>query len=112
MLPNSRGYFLLELLLSLSAWLMLSSFLLPLLLEVRNQSFQVEVENQARKMMYEELQARMMDHQNFTNYNVVQDGIEYQIIWGDTFESERREVCVKIENNTLVHETKICGIFE
>ena len=112
MLRTSKGYFLLELLLSLSALLMLSTFLLPLLLQVRDQSRQLIIENHARQYMFEELQARMMDHQNFQNYTVVQDGIEYQIFWKDNSLPVGKVVCVKVERNSLVHETETCGIFE
>jgi competence protein ComGE len=112
MFQNSKGFFLLELLLSLSALLMIGMFLLPIFIQVRDQSHQVEIENISRKYMYEELQARMMDHQNFNNYSVVQDGIEYQIIWKDSLVDNGKVVCVKVEKNPFTHGTETCGIFE
>ncbi|WP_413308850.1 competence type IV pilus minor pilin ComGE [Bacillus sp. 1P10SD] len=112
MFPNSKGFFLLELLLSLSALLVISMFLLPIYIQVREQSHQVEIENIARKFMYEELQARMMDHNNFNNYSLVQDGIEYQIFWKNSLENSGKVVCVKVERNPFIHGSETCGIFE
>lgn len=112
MLQTSKGYFLLELLLSLSALLMLCTFLVPLLVQIRDQSRQLKIENHARQYMFEELQARMMEQQNFNNYSVIQDGVIYQIVWHDTYETGREVVCVKVERNSFVHEIEKCRIFE
>jgi type II secretory pathway pseudopilin PulG len=112
MLSNNKGFFLLELLLSLSALLMLSLFLLPLLMDLRDQSRQLEIENNARKLMYEELQAKLIDSRTFTNYTFIQNRVEYKIIWRDIQVTGQKEVCVKVERNPFLPETKICGVLE
>ncbi|MCL6573681.1 MAG: hypothetical protein K6T88_18700 [Bacillus sp. (in: Bacteria)] len=112
MLRNNNGFFLLELLLSLSALLMVSLFLLPLLMDLREGSQQLEVENKAQKLMYEELQAKLLDNRFFTNYTFIENKVEYQIIWGDSVMNDQKEVCVKVERSSYRSETKICGLLE
>jgi competence protein ComGE len=114
MLRNNSGFFLLELLLSLSALLLLSLFLLPLLMDLREQSQQLEVENVARKLMYEELQAKLIDNRLFLNYSVIENTVEYHIIWGGSGAGAagQKEVCVKVDGNSFLSETKVCGVLE
>jgi competence protein ComGE len=112
MLRSTRGFFLLELLLSLSAWLMLSLFLLPLLIELREQSRQLEWESKARQLMYEELQTKLISNKTFSNYTSILNGVEYKITWKDTGAADQKEVCVRIEKNSLQPETEICGPLE
>jgi competence protein ComGE len=112
MLRSTKGFFLLELLLSLSAWLMLSLFLLPLLIELRDQSRQLERESKARQLMYEELQTKLISNKTFSNYTSILNGVEYKITWKDTGAADQKEVCVRIEKNSLQPETEICGPLE
>lgn len=112
MLKSTRGFFLLELLLSLSAWLMLSLFFLPLLIDLREQSLQLELESKARQLMYEELQSKLINNKTFSNYTSILNGVEYQIIWKDTGAGNQKEVCVRIEKKSFVPEIEICGFLE
>jgi competence protein ComGE len=112
MLRSTRGFFLLELLLSLSAWLMLSLFLLPLLIELRQQSRQLELESKARQLVYEELQMKLISNRTNSNYTSILNGVEYQIIWKNTVVADQKEVCVRIEKNSFLPETEICGLLE
>ena len=102
----------LELLLSLSAWLMLSLFFLPLLIDLRGQSRQLELESKARQLMYEELQSKLINNNTFSNYTTILNGVEYQIIWKDSDAVNQKEVCVRIEKNSFLHKTEICGFLE
>ncbi|WP_396954561.1 competence type IV pilus minor pilin ComGE [Neobacillus sp.] len=112
MLRNNKGFFLLELLLSLSALIMLSLFLLPLLMELRGQSIKLEIENRTRQIMYEELQAKLIENQTFVNYTLRQNRVEYKIIWKDSRAAGQMEVCVKVERNAFLPQTEICGLLE
>ncbi|MEH6906552.1 hypothetical protein [Neobacillus drentensis] len=111
MLRSIKGFFLLELLLSLSAWLMLSLFCLPLLIELRDQSRQLELERKARQLMYEELQTQLIN-KSFSNYTSILNGVEYQIIWKNNETVGQKEVCARIEKNSFLPETEICGLLE
>jgi hypothetical protein len=112
MLRNTKGFFLLELLLSLSAWFMLSLFCLPLLIDLRNQFRQLELQSRARQLMYEELQTHLTSNKPFSNYTTILNGVEYQIIWKKTGAVDQKEVCVRIEKNSFLPETEICGLLE
>jgi competence protein ComGE len=112
MLRNNNGFFLLELLLSLSALLMICLFLMPLLVEVRAQSRQLEIGQMAQQLMYEELQARLIDSQTFTDYTFIQNNIDYKVIWKDTGAAGQKEVCVTVEKNSFLPEKSVCGILE
>jgi competence protein ComGE len=111
MLRSTKGYFLLELLLSLSALLMLCLYLLPLIIELREQSHQLELESRVRQIMFEELQAKLINKGTFTNYSSIQNGVEYKIIWKDRG-ADQKEVCVRIDKNSFLPEIEMCGILE
>jgi competence protein ComGE len=112
MLRNNKGYFLLELLLSLSTMLMLSLFLLPLFMELRDQSKKVEIEKTAQRLMYEELKAKIIGKGTMSDSSIILNTIEYKIIWSNTDVSSQKEVCVKVEKNSLHPETNVCGALE
>ncbi|MEH7417693.1 competence type IV pilus minor pilin ComGE [Neobacillus drentensis] len=112
MLQNNKGYFLLELLLSLSTMLMICLFLLPLLMEVRDQTSKLEVMRTAQRFMYQELNAKIIDSRSFSNYTLIQNNIEYKIIWTDTNSAGQKEVCVKVEKNSVHPEANVCGVLE
>ena len=94
MFQNNKGFFLLELLLSLSALLMLSMFLLPPLIHLNEQSRQLSIDNKARQLMYEELQANLINSQSMSNSTINENGVEYKISWTGTEMSGQKEVCV------------------
>lgn len=107
-----QGYFLLELLASLAAWLMLCLFIVPLLIDLNNQSLQLEVQNKAEQLLYEELQAKVMDAMDYNNYSLFHHGIEYKINWKDQATSGQKEVCVKVEKQAYIQETEMCAVPE
>lgn len=112
MLRSSKGYFLLELLLSLSALLILSLFLLPLLSELRDQSRQLNLESKAQQLVYEELQANLISNRPTLNSTSIQNGVVYLIIWNDSESTGQKEVCVRVEKNSFLPEVEVCGLLE
>lgn len=112
MLPKNKGFFLLELLLSISAWLMMCLFFIPILIDLTNQSRKEEVEKKAQQLLYEELEAKLGSDQTYTNYSVFSNSIEYKINWKDSQAPNQKEVCVAVDNNTFLSEMEICGLQE
>jgi competence protein ComGE len=112
MLRNNNGFFLLELLLSLSALFMICIFFIPLLMDLNQQSRQLEADSKARQLMYEELQAKIRGAQTFTDYFIEENSVKYQIIWRDSGLYGQKEVCVKVEQNSFLAKTEICGALE
>jgi competence protein ComGE len=106
MLLKNKGFFLIELLLSLSAWFMLSLIFIPLLIDIKNQALDLEIEKQSYQLLYEELEALAKNGHISSNYSISKNGMEYQISWKDTADSVQKEVCVKVENSLHVEKEK------
>jgi competence protein ComGE len=111
MLRSTKGYFLLELLLSLSALFLICLYLLPLIIEIREQSQQLELENKAHQIMFEELQTKLINKNTISSYSTIQNRVEYKINWKNTG-ADQKEVCVRVEKNTYLPEIEMCGILE
>ncbi|MDQ6599635.1 hypothetical protein E2K98_15400 [Bacillus salipaludis] len=109
---KNRGFFLLELLLSLSAWFMMCLFFMPIIIELNSQSKKLQIEKMARQLVYQELEAKIIEGKLDTNYSVLKDGIEYKISWKDTAFSGAKEVCVNVEETAVHSKTEICGMQE
>lgn len=112
MLLRNDGLILAELLLSLAVLLMLSLFFTPLLIDLTSQTQKLHVERQAYQLLYDELQAYMINPQSVQNHTTVMNGIEYQIIIGDSPAAGQKEVCIKVEKNGFTQETNICQLSE
>ncbi len=81
-------------------------------MEVRAQSLQLEINQMAEQLMYEERQARLIDSQTFTDYTFIQNNVQYKVIWKDSDIAGKKEVCVTVEKISLLQETSVCGILE
>ncbi|MBL4951419.1 hypothetical protein JK635_04080 [Neobacillus sp. YIM B02564] len=112
MLKNNKGFFLLELLLSLAAVFMIGIYLIPLFIDLREQSINLEMEKKARQIMYEELQAKLNDSQAYTSGSLSQNGVNYQIHWNDRNENGLKEVCVSADGKTRHSKIEVCGKLE
>jgi hypothetical protein len=81
-------------------------------MEVRDLSRQLEIEKTAKRLVYEELQAKLIDNTNFVDYTTIQNKIVYQISWRNSSLGNQKEVCVTVEKNSLHRETSKCGVLE
>lgn len=104
MLSRGNGYFLLELLLSLSAWFMLGLFFIPLLIDMTNQAWLLGAERKATQLIFEELQAKLNDPSSFSGYTVSDNGLDYIVEWNESAAGEK-EVCVQVEKDGLLYKT-------
>lgn len=112
MLSKNNGFILAELLLSLSALLLISLFFTPILADLSKQSRQTRIEKQATQFLYEELQGLINNGHPSPDHTTIHNGIEYQIRWRNTEISGQKEVCVKVEKKSFLPETEICGLSE
>ena len=106
MLLKNKGFFLIELLLSLSALIMIFLTFIPLLIDLKNQAWKLEIEQQSYQFLYEELQASIINGQTSPTHSISRNGIEYQISWRDTAVFGLKEVCIKVENPLYFEEKK------
>jgi competence protein ComGE len=112
MLSKNEGFFLLELLLSLSALLMLCLFFMPLLMDVSNQSHRLASEKKAKQLVFEELQANLLEDRTSHNYSKFLNGTEYKIYWNQSPVNGQKEVCVEVGEQTFHPRIEICAIPE
>ncbi|MGG5255072.1 hypothetical protein ACQYAD_16695 [Neobacillus sp. SM06] len=112
MLRKSNGFFLIELLLSLSALLMLALFFVPLLADLNAQSQQLERESLAEQLLFEELNALMINGTPSLNHSIFRNGNEYKITWGSSSPGNQKEVCVTLEKKARLPGKTICRFAE
>ncbi|XJZ26205.1 hypothetical protein ACF5W4_12480 [Bacillota bacterium Lsc_1132] len=99
MLQKNSGFFLIELLLSLSVLLMLSLFFVPLFVDLTRQSQQLELEKHAEQLLFEELQASIINGSPSPDHSIFLNGIEYKLTWINRDPEGVQEVCVKLEKS-------------
>lgn len=105
---KNDGFFLIELLLSLTILLMLSLFFTPLFIDLAKQSKLIEVKKQAEQFINEELEALIINEHPSFDHSINLNGIQYQITWINDGPARQQEVCVKIENSSHSPVTAIC----
>lgn len=111
MYRKSEGFFLIELLLSFSALLLVSLFLIPDLIFLRDQARQTQIEKEAYQLLYEELKEKISVGGPFNNYSLDKRGTRFTITWSDRPEIGKKEVCVQVEG-TKFSEGKVCELLE
>lgn len=96
MLKRNEGYFLAELLLSLSTWILITCALLPLISLVWKQAYQLTLDNMAIHLLYDELEREIDEGITPGNRIVQLNGANFEISWNEEMPSF--EVCVKYED--------------
>jgi competence protein ComGE len=109
MLRKNDGFFLVELLLSFATWLIALGILLPLVIQVTNQSIQLELEKTATHILYDELEKRKIVGNVVNNKTVNRNGVTYEVEWRTT--EAKLEVCIVFQNAKHSNCEK-CQIFE
>ncbi|MEK3991165.1 MULTISPECIES: competence type IV pilus minor pilin ComGE [Robertmurraya] len=106
MLYKTNGFFLVELLLSLSIWLVITLFLLPMFIQVSKQSLNTQYSREASKLLYDSLQEAMFTGLFIDQLTVERKGKSFTV----TKEVSKNEVCVKYEN-AFKKEVLLCDSF-
>ncbi|TKC19888.1 competence type IV pilus minor pilin ComGE [Robertmurraya kyonggiensis] len=97
MLRNCRGFFLVELLLSLSIWMVMTVSLLPLYIHVSKQSLDIQQEVQATHLLYEVLQRYVLEAVAEDN-SITREKFVFAVIWEKESDGEPKRVCVNYED--------------
>jgi competence protein ComGE len=108
MLRKNDGFFLVELLLSFSTWLIALGIVLPYVIQVTNQAIQLELEKTATHILYDELEKRKVFGSTVNNKTVTRNGVSYEVEWRTA--EANLEVCVVFQNANQTCEK--CRIFE
>lgn len=100
MLRRNDGYFLAELFLSLSTWLLLTGFLLPLVMLVWEQASQLQLENTATHLLYDELERHIAEGVASGSKTIQLNGTAYEVRWSG--ETSEIEVCVEYKDGKSI----------
>lgn len=94
---KNDGFFLAEVLLSLSAWLIATTTLLPLILFLIGQSIDHSHETDAIHLLYERLQELKVENQSIDFNPVIKNGITYHFKMIQPENGALMEVCVEFD---------------
>lgn len=108
---KNNGFFLAEVLLSLSAWLVIASIIFPLIIRAVNQSEQLHQEYEGTKLLYETLIKARKDGVLPNIDEIIINRTVYQIGYELDEGHAKMEVCVQYED--LFQKTyKKCELYE
>jgi competence protein ComGE len=107
MLRKNNGFFMIDLVLTLSSWLLISSTLLPLAIQ-----FMVDSSNETEKykvtiILYEKLHESLVEGQPLTSHIMEINGDKFEIISNP----EQKEVCIQYEDHSQANK-RICEYWE
>lgn len=97
LLKDHKGFFLAELLLSLAAFLIIATFLLPILLHMYNERLQFQLHREATQFLYEQLITAEVEQKSVPSQIWIKNGQQYEIFTRDSSD-EGGEVCVRFAN--------------
>jgi len=111
MFKKNEGYFLVELLLALTAWLMIAGVLFPLMIKALNHSVQTDQQYTATKLLYEKLIIAKKEGVIPTYEVFIIGETEYEFLPELNEWQGGMEVCIKYED-IFQKEYKKCEYFE
>ncbi len=95
---KNEGFYMAELIISLSGWLLISGILVPLFIQVNKQSIQIQEKSEALHILYEYMQIVTLENPIKENKVFTVDGTHYEIEWDEEIENENRKVSISYEN--------------
>jgi competence protein ComGE len=111
MLSKNNGFFLADVLLSLSSWLMAATVLLPLAMFMIGQTAALRQENNAVHLLYEHLQQLKLYPGMQGPGSFSRGGTVFTIVIKDHGQGVPSEVCIEYEDYFRNKKTK-CGLAE
>lgn len=109
MLLKNKGYYLVELLLSLSGWILIASMVVPMLIQINKQSVQMKEKSEALHILYEYVQEVLIENPERENFNVMKNNNTFDIIWFGEKDGRKSEVCIRYEDvfgkTVQIHES-------
>ncbi|MFE8702492.1 hypothetical protein ACFYKX_17995 [Cytobacillus sp. FJAT-54145] len=93
---NSKGFFLVELYLSLAIWLFIGSGLVPVYIHLSKQSISLKQELEATHLLYETLSSSVVSGTSGGEGLVVRNNFTFTI--DEHVEADSLEVCISFEN--------------
>lgn len=107
MLQRNNGFFLPEMLLTLSAWLVIAAVFFPLVMNIVKQSVGLQQEFEGTRLLYEALLSAKIEGVHPVSETITVNQTVYNI----SLESAGVEVCIQYENVFNIEQKK-CEVFE
>jgi hypothetical protein len=98
MLSKNKGYYLFELILSLSGWILIASMMVPMLIQFNKQSVQIQERSEAVHILYEYVQEVLIENPERASFSVIKNNKSYDIVWYGETEGRKSEVCIRYED--------------
>ena len=73
MLSKNKGYYLVELIISLSGWILIASVMVPMLVIVNKQSVQIQEKSEALHILYEYMQEVIIENPERENFSGIKN---------------------------------------
>lgn len=99
MFQKNNGFFLIELLISLSIWILITSILLPIYIHISKQSLNVQKEVESIHLLYELLQRSIVENGVVDSQKIIRGDYEFTVVNKGDF--PLREVCIFYEDYFL-----------
>ena len=78
---KNNGFYMAELLLSLSCWILMASMVVPMLVQLHKQSVQIQEKQDALHILYEYMQEVRVEQRERENVTVTKENKQYRISW-------------------------------
>jgi competence protein ComGE len=96
-----------DLLLTLSAFLLMSATILPMVIQLMKESIEEKEKYAATTVLYEKLHELLIEKQLPVNQRIIKNDIEYEFIQSP----DLKEVCIQYENQHQ-RKQKVCEFLE
>ncbi len=103
---NNKGFFMSELLLSLSAWLMATGILLPLAITLLGHSMQIRQEADALHLLYDRLQEMKLTPEPLEDSSIERNGTVFRVKVRAADQESRVKVCVEFDGFNKTSSSK------
>jgi Tfp pilus assembly protein PilE len=97
-LKNEKGFYMAELIMSLSGWLLISGVLVPIFIQVNKQSIEIQEKSEALHILYEYMQTVTIENPVKENKILTRDHTHYEIVWEMEQEDGKSEVSIRYED--------------
>lgn len=104
---NCKGYFLADLILSISVWMLISMTILPFIIQTIDQSMREKQQFQATIFLYNKLHEILNGNATTDNISIAENGITYKYL----FYSENKELCIEYDDRRKGKQ-RLCEILE
>jgi competence protein ComGE len=95
---KNNGFYMAELLLSLSGWLLIACILVPMFIQLNKQSIQIQERSDALHILYEYVQTIVVENPDRENVIITRGDTQYEIVWREESVNRKMEVAISYED--------------